>query len=66
MRMQWEMFDEVICCVCKNIKNTEMFTKDFLQHVYKIDFCNFRDILIFTDMITTKNAIKRNWDLLYK
>ena len=32
--MQGEKFDEVICCVCINIENIEISTKDFLQNGY--------------------------------
>lgn len=29
--MQWEKFDEIICCVSKNTQNIETFTFLFLQ-----------------------------------
>ena len=32
--MQVKAFDEVICCVCKNIDSIKMFTKDFPEHGY--------------------------------
>ena len=32
--MQWKKFDEVCCCVCKNVENSEMFAEDFFQHKY--------------------------------
>ena len=28
---QWKNFDEVYCCVCKNIEKIEMFVKDFFS-----------------------------------
>ena len=36
---QWKKFDEVYCCVCKNIEKIEMFAKyffnlDVVDHVY--------------------------------
>ena len=32
--VQWEKFDQVICCFCKNHENLEMPAKYFLQHRY--------------------------------
>ena len=31
---QWKTFDEVCFCVCQNVENSGMFTKDFIQHRY--------------------------------
>ena len=35
---QWKKFDEVWCCVCKNVVNSEIFAKDFIQ-IDIMDLC---------------------------
>ena len=30
--MQWEKFDEVVCCACKTIENIKAFRKKLLHH----------------------------------
>ena len=32
--MQWEGFDEIMTCVWENLENIEMFSRNFVQHVY--------------------------------
>ena len=40
---QWKKVDEVCCCVSKNVENTKMFAKGFIQHRY----CGFLFISLF-------------------
>ena len=31
---QWKKFNEVCCCICKTVENSEMYVKSYFQHRY--------------------------------